>query len=785
MSEVHANIVVEPIDLVVNAENNQINVTPTDIQLNVYTAGMGTSGAGGNVGELQFNYNGGLGGAANTFVNANGNVTFTNLGNLKINGGSIGQFLQTDGSGNLVWAPGTANVSGNGTAAGANGQVQLTDGTGNFRVVAGLSYDSNLNILTVPGNVFATRFVGTLANGTSNIAMALDGNITLTSNGNIAAVVANNRVIANNLAVDSSNITLGTSAGSNSQATNAIAIGWQAGKDLQGSNAIAIGYNSGSNAQAYETIAIGTDAGKDSQGNSAIAIGYLAGGKNLSGQGQAAVALGPSAGEKDQGEYSVAIGYRAGKNQTPNNSIIINAANANLDASIANAFYVKPLRQNGTGNVMYYNVGTGEISYDIKPPTTEISNGASNVSIPIFNGNINLTTNGNTTLIVTETGINVAGTLNATGNANVANITATVGTFTNVSGNGSQLSSITGANVTGIVANATYASNANFATSATTANRAGTVTTGAQPNITSVGNLTSLTVNSTYIALGNTAGYQLRGGESVSIGNLAGFTRMPATAVGIGTNAIRYRDAAGAGMGAVAVGAYAGYTNIGNNAIAIGANAGYANLADHTIVLNATGANLNQSTANTFTVKPIRPDSSGNLLFYNDITGEITYGTSSSSGGNAAGNTGEIQFNSANVLSTSPDFKYDTSTNTLLVDNLTTGNYVAANINFGTLNVSNSATITGNLTVEQDDSLGNPHQVQIVGGQGYVGGESLYASKFIKVEPRTVANLPAFPSIGYRAMVTNSNTATFNSIVGAGGSNIVPVFFNGTNWRVG
>jgi hypothetical protein len=51
-------------------------------------------------------------------------------------------------------------------------------------------------------------------------------------------------------------------------------------------------------------------------------------------------------------------------------------------------------------------------------------------------------------------------------------------------GNGSGLSSIAGANVTGTVASATSAG------SATTA---GTVTTASQPNITSVGTLTSLT----------------------------------------------------------------------------------------------------------------------------------------------------------------------------------------------------------------------------------------------------------------------------------------------------
>jgi len=78
--------------------------------------------------------------------------------------------------------------------------------------------------------------------------------------------------------------------------------------------------------------------------------------------------------------------------------------------------------------------------------------------------------------------------ISATGNITGGNIIA----ISNVIGNGSRLSSITGANVVGAVANATFATSAGTATSATTA---GTVTTAAQPNITSVGTLTSLTVS--------------------------------------------------------------------------------------------------------------------------------------------------------------------------------------------------------------------------------------------------------------------------------------------------
>jgi hypothetical protein len=107
---------------------------------------------------------------------------------------------------------------------------------------------------------------------------------------------------------------------------------------------------------------------------------------------------------------------------------------------------------------------------------SSIVNGNSNV-IVTANGNVNTSVAGNANiLIVTGTGANVIGTFNATGNITGANITG------NHYGAGNNLSNIQGANVSGAVA------------SATSATTAGTVTTAAQPNITSVGTLSSLAV---------------------------------------------------------------------------------------------------------------------------------------------------------------------------------------------------------------------------------------------------------------------------------------------------
>ena len=95
--------------------------------------------------------------------------------------------------------------------------------------------------------------------------------------------------------------------------------------------------------------------------------------------------------------------------------------------------------------------------------------------------------------------------LTVSGNISAGNVAGTGGVFTYVTADGANLTNIAGANVTGTVP---------LATSATTA---GTVTTAAQPNITSVGTLTSLLAgadadiddfpNATFIAASDGAGY--------------------------------------------------------------------------------------------------------------------------------------------------------------------------------------------------------------------------------------------------------------------------------------
>jgi hypothetical protein len=152
MSEVHTNIVVEDINSTIVVDSTNINIVPDAIQLQLYTSAAPI--AGGNNGELLYNKFNTIAGVPNTAVAvSNGTVAFNSIANIRIAGGNSGYFLQTDGSGNLTWAEGTSNVTGNGTSAGSNNQIQLGDGIGGFKAGPGFLFDPASNVFLAPGNI--------------------------------------------------------------------------------------------------------------------------------------------------------------------------------------------------------------------------------------------------------------------------------------------------------------------------------------------------------------------------------------------------------------------------------------------------------------------------------------------------------------------------------------------------------------------------------------------------------------------------------------------------------
>ena len=252
------------------------------------------------------------------------------------------------------------------------------------------------------------------------------------------------------------------------------------------------------------------------------------------------------------------------------------------------------------------------------------------------------------------TSVGTLTSLGVNGNITAANITANTGIFT---GNGSGLSAIAGANVTGTVANATFATSA------------GTVTTNAQPNITSVGTLTGLDVNGNITAANITANTGVFTGNGSGLSAIAG-----GNVTGTVANATFATSAGTAGT--VTTNAQPNITSVGTlTGLTIGNTTSNAVFGNGTI--NATG---NITAPNFF----------GNLV--GNITGNLV----------VPGLTGEVLFNDAGNAAASNAFSFNNVSNALSVNGTVTAVNVTANTGVFTgngsaltaLNASNISTGT-------------------------------------------------------------------------------------------
>jgi hypothetical protein len=133
------------------------------------------------------------------------------------------------------------------------------------------------------------------------------------------------------------------------------------------------------------------------------------------------------------------------------------------------------------------------------------------------------------------------------------------------------------------------------------------------------------------IAIGDGAGQTTQSNQSVAIGGNAGQTTQGVQSVAIGYSAGNTSQA----QGAIAIGYAAGNLNQGICSVAVGYGAGNTNQAATSIVINATGTVVQNTTASSCVIKPIRGDTKSLLetvgfkqLYYNPTTGELCYDTS-------------------------------------------------------------------------------------------------------------------------------------------------------------
>jgi hypothetical protein len=420
-----------------------------------------------SVTTIAMNYPGG--GEGNVLIAVGNNATtvnywlFDNTGNLRLPGNTFAVNYANGtqvslGGGNVTWAQIEDKDGNSGPTIITLGQNAGLDGQGNAAIAIGKNAgqggqgDSSITIGEDAG--------GNTTQGAN--AVAIGKSAGFDAQGEYAVAIGHNAGYAFQ---GLQTVAVGLNAGSNTQSNLAVAIGTSAGSNTQGDAAVAIGATAGFDAQGNQAVAIGTSAGENSQGAYAVAIGSSAGSNT---QGGSAVALGTSAGENSQGVYSVAIGYAAaqinqgtsavavglyaGQTNQANNSIVLNATGAALNQTVANTFTVAPVRNDvsNIAEVMFYNATSKEVTYgntisvagnanvgNLNTTTAIITtgnittinsgllqNGNSNITIT-SNGNVSIQAAGsNVELVVTSTGANITGTLDATGNITGANLVA-------------------------------------------------------------------------------------------------------------------------------------------------------------------------------------------------------------------------------------------------------------------------------------------------------------------------------------------------------------------------
>jgi hypothetical protein len=329
--------------------------------------------------------------------------------------------------------------------------------TGNSNLVVGTANAFHLGFFT-GGTLAANERLRIDANGnvgignlspTNNLSVGgtvfVSGNANVGNLGTVGLITATGNVTGGNLTTTGlanigSLVVTGTS--NLGPVGNVTITGGTSGYYLQ---------TNGSGVLSWAAVPTGTNI---SNGTSNVTIPTINGNVNTSVAGNANVFVVTGTGVNVAGTLNTG----AGNANVGNLGVTANTTTANLN--VTNLSNLGPVGNititGGTSGYYLQTNGSGSLSWQPISVGTALQNGNSNVTVTA-NSNVNTSVAGVANVfVVTSTGANISGTFNATGNANVGNIGATNAVFTLVTG---------------------------------------TLVTSAQPNITSVGTLTSLNVN--------------------------------------------------------------------------------------------------------------------------------------------------------------------------------------------------------------------------------------------------------------------------------------------------
>jgi filamentous hemagglutinin len=390
----------------------------------------------------------------------------------------VASFLSAFGSNTIST---TGNItSGNlqtGGAVSATGNVTGAYIFGNGSQLTGLPATySNANVTTLLAN-FGSNSISTTGNITAGNFAGNGSQLSALAGANVTGTVAN--------------ATFATTAGTATSATTANTANSVAGANVTGTVANATFATSAASATTAGTVTTNAQPNITSVG----ILSTLSTTGNITGGNLLTPGVISATGNITTAGYFVGTfaGNISGNLTVPGaNTQVIYNNSGNAGASAGFTFDQASNVVTVSGNIVGGNVSTaGNVT-----GSYILGNGSQLTGLPAGYSNANVTT------LLAAFGSN---TISTTGN-----ITAGY-----VIGDGSLLTNLTGANVTGTVANATYALNANAATSANV------VTDAAQPNITSVGTLVNLSTSGNISAVGNITG-------NVFSGNGAGLTNINA-----------------------------------------------------------------------------------------------------------------------------------------------------------------------------------------------------------------------------------------------------------------
>jgi hypothetical protein len=492
------------------------------------TIDFSVAGVVGDTGDIQFNNNGVLGASSNLRFTGNtveigadvvplANLAY-DLGNstnswrsLFVGGNTIflgGIQLKDTGANTLTILSADGQTPAELASTAANAIFANTAGVANSANLVTASAQPNitsvgtLTALSVTGNVAAGNVSGTIVSGTNvqagNITVSGD-TISSSSNtitidpatagpGGLVVIAGNLQVTGTTTTIDSTVVTVNDLAitVANNAASPAEANG--GGIIVGGANASMI-YNSSSNSFVFNRSTVhsganingeltgattGSFSGNVTAGNLSGVSGVFT---NVSGNGAALTSI-PAA--NVTGTLSV--------NTTGSAATVTTAAQPNITS--VGTLTSLAVTGNITGDFIFGN-GSQLTGID----ATSIQNGTANVKT-FANSNVTISAGTvSNVVVISDTGANINGTLVVTGNATTGNISGNTATFDNVSGNGAALTGLNASNIASGTLSADQLSGTYTITVSGAATTAGTVTTAEQPNITSVGTLSSLDVN--------------------------------------------------------------------------------------------------------------------------------------------------------------------------------------------------------------------------------------------------------------------------------------------------